>query len=103
VRLQIGPAHFGPAVGTSHPGGGPGTDPAVERLVALPELLPFEWVNPRLVFTVMSCFATNCFGHSLSTQSGRCTVPAGTIHRLRALPLLAGEAEHQRLGPGAVD
>src|SRR4051794_15473820 len=42
LLLKVAPHTFRPAVGSGDPGCGASVDPAVQRLVPLPQLLPFE-------------------------------------------------------------
>src|SRR6056297_1788160 len=72
--LEVAPFLVGPAVRAHDPGGSAGIDPAVQRLVAFPKLLPCSRAKPRLVRTVTDCSATNCFSHSFSSQCGRWNV-----------------------------
>src|SRR5581483_4917951 len=46
--LELAPLGFGPAIGADNPRRGARIDPAVERLVALAQLLPFEPSEPAL-------------------------------------------------------
>src|SRR5690606_30114790 len=46
LAFEIAPFLLAPAVGTGDPGGGTGIDPAIQRLVAFAELLPFEPLKP---------------------------------------------------------
>src|SRR5262245_17463816 len=48
LSFQIAPRGLGPAVGTRDPSRGARVDPTVERLVSLPQLLPFEPCEPAL-------------------------------------------------------
>src|SRR5690606_1577775 len=42
LGLEVAPGRFAPAVDAGDPGGGPGVDAAVQDLVALAQLLPFQ-------------------------------------------------------------
>src|SRR5512134_261238 len=42
LRFQLAPLALGPAIDAGDPGGGAGVDAAIERLVALSQLLPFQ-------------------------------------------------------------
>ena len=50
LLLEIPPGGFGPAVSAGNPGGSARVDPAVERFVPLPQLLPFEAAEAALGF-----------------------------------------------------
>jgi hypothetical protein len=49
LLFKIAPRDIGPAIGADDPGRGAGVHPAIERLVAFAQLLPFEPLEAALV------------------------------------------------------
>jgi hypothetical protein len=48
LLFEVAPYRLGPAIGARNPCGGAGIDPAVERLIALAQFLPFKTLKSAL-------------------------------------------------------